>query len=504
MQNKRNDIVNLIFFISIPLLSCIIFAALQGIAIWDINPLAASLGMNDELFYYKQIEGMMNNGCPMGYFGYNESTAEIGTFGTWSFTLFYPYIFLGKIIGMSPYKFILFNIILLSVAFAIFYICARPSVLQTLMILFVMIAFPTTTRFLLSGIVEGLITAGVVVFIGASIYMKDNEVSRAVIYAEYILAIYLALCRPWCLIFTLVPALAHIRKNIVEAVLAFVSSVVIFGLIYVIIVSPRCAPFFTNMVQVETLLEQLGQGIGAFIWHLKEVVISSYKGIVSFIVGNTERGIIYIVFFLDVIVLSVLLITRIIKKQFDQKTLIQALVLFIMLAVFAAIIFLYTYRYGARHFAALNLAASMMIIMQLKPDKKTIAIVAVVCVALTFLWRCKYMENHILPTDKNEDGTLPAQDAVLMETAFEADSQSDPWDNTVLFEFTELSQNYCYYLPENVGISFCYTAYVQDNNEVLKSKYLLSDNDAEKKALYCSYGWDILCEGEEYLLYQLR
>ena len=39
---------------------------------------------NDELFYYKTIEGITRYGMPQGYFGYNESHALVGTLGAWS------------------------------------------------------------------------------------------------------------------------------------------------------------------------------------------------------------------------------------------------------------------------------------------------------------------------------------------------------------------------------------------------------------------------------------
>lgn len=39
---------------------------------------------NDEVIYFKTIEGIKEFGIPQGYFGYNESHARMGTFGAWS------------------------------------------------------------------------------------------------------------------------------------------------------------------------------------------------------------------------------------------------------------------------------------------------------------------------------------------------------------------------------------------------------------------------------------
>jgi len=62
----------------IPLLVCAITCALQGYAIWDAYIPASD--WNDELFYFKQVDGMVKYGFPYGYFGFNESHAEVLSF----------------------------------------------------------------------------------------------------------------------------------------------------------------------------------------------------------------------------------------------------------------------------------------------------------------------------------------------------------------------------------------------------------------------------------------
>lgn len=38
---------------------------------------------NDEALYNRQVVSVLTHGGPQGYFGYQESTADIGRYGTW-------------------------------------------------------------------------------------------------------------------------------------------------------------------------------------------------------------------------------------------------------------------------------------------------------------------------------------------------------------------------------------------------------------------------------------
>ena len=38
---------------------------------------------NDEVIYNRQVVSVITHGGPLGYFGYNEGTADIGRYGAW-------------------------------------------------------------------------------------------------------------------------------------------------------------------------------------------------------------------------------------------------------------------------------------------------------------------------------------------------------------------------------------------------------------------------------------
>ena len=46
---------------------------------------------NDEALYNRQVVSVLTHGGPQGYFGYQESTADIGRYGTWGPLLIWAY-----------------------------------------------------------------------------------------------------------------------------------------------------------------------------------------------------------------------------------------------------------------------------------------------------------------------------------------------------------------------------------------------------------------------------
>ena len=87
----------------LPLLCCLVYCAFQGRGIGQVY--LPNSEWNDELFYFKQVESIVNFGYPQGYFGFNESHALKLSFAAWSPVLVFPWILWGLLFGwnlMSP------------------------------------------------------------------------------------------------------------------------------------------------------------------------------------------------------------------------------------------------------------------------------------------------------------------------------------------------------------------------------------------------------------------
>lgn len=72
----------------LPLLCAMARCAVQGGSIGQVYLPGSQ--WNDELFYYKQVEGIITYGYPQGFFGFNESHALKLSFAAWSPVLVFP------------------------------------------------------------------------------------------------------------------------------------------------------------------------------------------------------------------------------------------------------------------------------------------------------------------------------------------------------------------------------------------------------------------------------
>lgn len=82
---------------------------------------------NDELFYFKQVEGIVNYGFPLGYFGFNESHALQLSFAAWSPVLVFPWILWGLVFGWNLLSPVICNIVLMTVTIFVFVWLVKPT-----------------------------------------------------------------------------------------------------------------------------------------------------------------------------------------------------------------------------------------------------------------------------------------------------------------------------------------------------------------------------------------
>ena len=75
----------------VPLLCCMMTCALEGRTIGEVYLPASE--WNDELFYFKQVEGILYNGFPQGYFGFNEINYCLMYVIIFISSIFYSYTF---------------------------------------------------------------------------------------------------------------------------------------------------------------------------------------------------------------------------------------------------------------------------------------------------------------------------------------------------------------------------------------------------------------------------
>lgn len=504
MKQKKKEIRYAAIFILIPLLSCTIYSAIQGLTLWQISPFTSL--WNDEIFYYKQIEGIVNSGAPFGYFGYNGSSADVGTLGAWSPFLLYPYALIGKFFGTTPHLLLICNILFITIAFAVFYFLAKPNLAQIILIASLFLAAPIFTRYISSFMAEPLLFAAVIVFAGFTIHFQNSDYTRKSIYIFCILAIYFSLCRPWLLIFLIIPAYYLFKKSRLESVVMFLGSVLVFTFIYIFYVLPRCAAYFSPIINTTMFTVFKNQGFFEFIGYTFFTVFNAIKSIVKAmlfgITNPTDISSSYYLFFILGLILTVYLIYSLMKKpKENHKHIVTCFgIISIMAIVLLTVIVFYTYKQGSRHLLSLCIFAGFIICMQYMPKSK-LQIALIMLFIGIFGWSISSYE-YIFKLPNNIEQSIIMSEVSKLSTAFTASPNNDNWGNTVAYIYPNVNPNYCYFLPNGAGINLHLEDYLYENFCNIKSKYILTSYDENKVNLYKNSGWELLTQGKDFVMYQ--
>ncbi len=210
-QEKRYVVlVKSVLLALLPLICCAVYCAAQGKGVGDVYLPVSE--WNDELFYYKQVEGIVNYGYPLGYFGFNESRALQLSFAAWSPVLVFPWVIWGWVFGWNLMSPILCNIFLMMLCCFLFVLLVRPSWKQMGILTFLFCLYTPFVRYMLSVMPEVICFSMLILFYSVAInYLRRERAYKlALLFA---LSGVMTLMRPYMLLFLLLPAWFWIRKS---------------------------------------------------------------------------------------------------------------------------------------------------------------------------------------------------------------------------------------------------------------------------------------------------
>ena len=194
----------------LPLAACLLYCARQGYGIGDVYLPGSE--WNDELFYFKQVEAIVNYGFPQGYFGFNESHALKLSFAAWSPVLVFPWVIWGLLFGWNLLTPIWCNIFLLTLARVIFVWLVRPTWKQLGILTLLFLLYTPFVRYMLSGMPEIICFSMLIVFYSITVsYLRKNTGWKLALL--FVLAGLMTLMRPYLLLFLVLPAVLWVMKS---------------------------------------------------------------------------------------------------------------------------------------------------------------------------------------------------------------------------------------------------------------------------------------------------
>ena len=234
----------------LPVLCCVVYCAAQGKAIGQVY--LPESEWNDELFYYKQVEGIIHFGYPQGYFGFNESHALKLSFAAWSPVLVFPWVLWGLAFGWNLMSPIVCNIVLMTLCCFLFVWLVKPGWRQLGVLSLLFCLFRPFVRYMLSGMPEIICFVMLILFYALAInYLNGEKAWKLALLL--VMGSVMTLMRPYLLLFLLLPMYFWVRKGkwkgMIGSALVLLSTVILYACIKHYLGAEYFAPlFFTDWI----------------------------------------------------------------------------------------------------------------------------------------------------------------------------------------------------------------------------------------------------------------
>lgn len=519
---KKNKIIvtvlKVIAAFVFPLLLCVIFCALKGHTIADV--FLPSSEWNDELFYFKQVEGTVGYLYPRGYFGFNESHAKLLSFAAWSPVLVFPWILWGLVFGWDLLSPVICNIMLLCVTSALFVFLTKIKVKDMIALGLMMISFTPFIRYMLSGMPEIICFCACILFAGLAVNYQANEKLYKLILL-FVIASVMTLMRPYLLLFLILPVFFAVKKYKGKGIIASaVTSVLTIG-IYVFIKVKLSAEYFTPLYNTAWVTDFFDKGFATGLHNLLYRIYAMCLNIADYVKSGIYSGLcagaIFAAFFVLFIVMCVRFILDIVKfikeknKENKNKLFVEGHFIIVMFGMFSALVLMYKLTEGSKHF--LTFLALGVFLLALYHGKYYIEnIIIVLTFVFFFMIKANSPYDYEVPFKNEviEAKTIEWQQAFDENIKIDEDTLS--FDNVVIWNFVDVKDGtsypikwqYLYMLPKGVGISCCEPQYVKDNFDSLKSKYIVTLTGSETDILCREKGKNLLHADEDLSFYELR
>lgn len=517
----------------LPILCCLVYCASQGRSLGEVY--LPSSEWNDELFYYKQVEGIVNYGYPLGYFGFNESHALKLSFAAWSPVLVFPWIIWGLLFGWNLMSPVLCNIFLMTLCTFLFAWLAKPTWKQLGVGGVLFCLYTPFVRYMLSVMPEVICFSMLIVFYGLAVnYLRRERAYKLALL--FLLSGVMTLMRPYMLLFLLLPVCLWIRRSgwkgaagsavVLAAVLGMYAYIKhFFGAEYF-------APlFFTDWVDAffeEGLFGGFRYTFGKLYYMGRDFLGHTVQGLRTGLASGA-----YFAGFL--VCMAVLAVQGFrdwrgmrredaaeegngAREEGDvqgmgkraARWVVEVHLAFSFLGMLFALLLMYKLTEGSKHLLTFMAAAVFVIsLMETKYYKKAV----LVGLSFAYLYSYQAADPYDYQVPFVQEERQACVDAWRQELAsgLILDKEGAPsYENAVIWVFNDkvggLAVNtvwqLLYALPEGFGISCCMPDYVLENFDSLQCRYLCVVQGGPVEEACIRAGYEKMAEAENTALYR--
>lgn len=491
----------------LPIAGCLVYCAMEGRSIGEVYLPGSE--WNDELFYFKQVEAIVTYGYPQGYFGFNESHALKLTFAAWSPVLVFPWVIWGLLFGWNMLSPIFCNILLLTLAAALFVWLVRPTWKQLGILALLFFLYTPFVRYMLSGMPEVICFSLLIIFYGIAVsYLRQESYGK--IAWMLVLAGLLTLMRPYMLLFLLLPMAFWIQKNKRQGIIGSLAVAAVVGVAYVLIKHYLGAEYFAPLFFTDWVTAFWEQGLLGGTKYFFGKLYYNGLGFLRHLNSGIQDGLASGAFFGGYMVMLAILIVQSIgdfakwrrdkraaadgraetateearKKELRNILIVEAHLAFSFVAMLFALLLMYKLTEGSKHLLTFMAAGVFIIsLMRTKFYKKAVLLGVVFAYFYSFMAVDPY-DYQVPFVEESCKEQVQDWEEIFAQGLTLREEKVPSYDNAVIWVFSDNVEGVTvvnkwqllYGLPKGFGISCCMQEYILENLEELQCRYIAAVN----------------------------
>ena len=450
---------------------------------------------NDEVLYNRQVVSVLTHGGPQGYFGYQESTADIGRYGTWGPLLIWAYALPGFLFGSSVNVVLWCNLLFIALGLAVFARSAKLNVWQCIVLCGALFSIMLPLRSSVSGASEAMHYMLAFIIVGSAVALRRNGKTGWLIVCAAACAVE-TVFRPYALLFWVFPLTAvwqnKRRRNACLGTASAGFAVSLFAM------TKLAAPYFSDggmdfagirlllqlhpVAAVRYELSRAAALLGAA-WQYD--LLPTIKGSVTYIGGG-------IVTFLAVVLTAVVCLVWDARRS--RPVVLKACALFCSAVI--ALVLLFMYNIDPRHMMLL----AILLLCAVVVEDAAPAMVYLPALALLLL-----PMNFTRSSLPEQNAEMAAQMEVVEQALTESvqTAEADPWAHTLAYAYDEgVFHGYLYAVPAGMGIEFDKNSYLWDAENPICSRYVMCGHGTRVEERLLADGWQELVSTEDLVIYK--
>lgn len=529
-QDKRYlTMAKAVLMALLPVLCCLVYCAVQGRSIGEVY--LPSSEWNDELFYYKQVEGIVNFGYPQGYFGFNESHALKLSFAAWSPVLVFPWIVWGMLFGWNMMSPIICNIFLMTLAAFLFVWLVRPNWKQLGITSLLFCLYTPFVRYMLSVMPEVICFSLLIIFYSLAVNYLNREKNYKLV-VLFILSGLLTLMRPYMLLFMLLPAYFWIRKSRWKGLIGSAAVFAVVLAVYAAIKHYLGAEYFAPLFFTDWVDAFFERGLfGGIRYTLGKLYYmgADFKG---HTIQGFRTGLASGAFFAGYLIMMLVLLGQSLKDFVSLKTgqrqdaaerrerletlkrqlVVEVHMAFSFVAMLFALLLMYKLTEGSKHLLTF-MAAGVFVVgtLETKFYKKAVVIGAAFAYFYSYMALDPY--DYQVPFWEEQREVQLEDWREVFDKELQLSEENVPnYQNVVIWAFSDTVEDnvvqtpwqLLYGLPEGWGISCCTQGYLIQDFDNLQCGYMVTPAEGWLDILCKEAGYRELGRDENMVLYKLK